>query len=186
MDIEAIQAFCDKEVGAGCWSSPLLSSDLLPGMKLSPMFVDWQKNKPWVITNHSASGLNDGIPRYEAKVKYDDMHPFGQTLYEWLQHNHNCQSNLFKSDIASAFLNLPSHPLWKIWQIVILDEKLHIIQCLVFGNQASPQIWCSVSGLLCWIGIWKLNISSLHVYMDDFFGVDFEDNQVFYHDKLHP
>ena len=56
---------------------------------MSPMFVAWQKNKPRVITDHSASGLNDGIPRSEARVKYDDMHPFGQALYEWLEHNHH-------------------------------------------------------------------------------------------------
>ncbi|PBK90459.1 hypothetical protein ARMGADRAFT_889640, partial [Armillaria gallica] len=35
-------------------------------------------------------------------------------------------------------------------------------------------------GLLCWIGIHKLNIPDLHVYMDDFFGWDFATNLVFY------
>ena len=60
------------------------------------------------------------------------------------------------------------------------------MQWLVFGNCASPRIWCSVSGLLCWIGIRKLGILSLHVYMDDFFGLNFEDNKVFYHGKLCP
>ena len=57
------------------------------GMKMLPMFVAWQKNKPRVITDHAALGLNDGIPRAEGQVKYDDMHPFGQMLYEWLQRN---------------------------------------------------------------------------------------------------
>jgi len=78
------------------------------------------------------------------------------------------------------------HPLWQIRQIVILDGALYVVRRLVFGNRASPRIWCSVSGLLCWLAIHKLNISSLHVYMDDFFGLDFQDNQVAYHGKLRP
>ena len=127
LDIEAICTFCDKELAAGRWSSPLPLSDLLPGMKMSPMFVAWQKNKPRAITDHSASGLNDGIPRSEAQVKYDDMHPFSQALYEWLEHNHHHRTVIFKSDIASAFLNLPGHPLWQIQQIVILDGSFYIV-----------------------------------------------------------
>ena len=150
------------------------------------MFIAWQKNKPRVITDHSASGLNDGIPRAEGQVKYDDMHPFGQMLYEWLQHNPNQRTVIFKSDVASAFLNLPGHPLWQMRQIVVIDGVLHIVQRLVLGNRASPRIWCSVSGLLCWIAIRKLEIASLHVYMDDFFGLDFKGNEVFYRGKLRP
>ena len=120
-DPEAIRTFCDWEIAAEKWSLPLPSSDLLPGMKISPMFVAWQKDKPRVITDHSASGLNDGIPKAEAWVKYDNMHPFGQTLYELLQRNPHQWSVIFKSDVSSAFLNLPGHPLWQIWQIIIVD-----------------------------------------------------------------
>jgi hypothetical protein len=71
-------------------------------------------------------------------------------------------------------------------QIVVVDGVLHVVRRLVLGNRVSPRIWCSVSGLLCWIGIQKLEITSLHVYMDDFFGLDFEGNEVFYRGKLHP
>jgi len=49
-------------------------------MKFSLMFVVWQNEKPPVVTDHKSSGLNDFIPRSEAHIKYDDMHPFGQTL----------------------------------------------------------------------------------------------------------
>jgi hypothetical protein len=37
------------------------------------MFVVWQNKKPCVITDHTHSGINDGILQLEAKVKYDDM-----------------------------------------------------------------------------------------------------------------
>jgi hypothetical protein len=38
----------------------------LPDMKVSPMFVEWQHEKPRVITDHAATGLNEGIPKDEA------------------------------------------------------------------------------------------------------------------------
>ncbi|KAF8234065.1 hypothetical protein L208DRAFT_1552682, partial [Tricholoma matsutake] len=63
---------------------------------------------------------------------------------------------------------------------------LFIVRCLVFGNRASPCCWCAVSGLLCWLGIQKLGITGLHVYMDDFFGWDYTDNLVWYRGKHHP
>ncbi len=165
---------------------PRIKDAITKNSRMSPMFVAWQKDKPQVITDHSASGLNDGILRTEARVKYDDMHLFGQTLYEWLRVNPRRHTIVFKSDVASAFLNLPGHPLWQIRQIVILDGVLYVVQRLVFGNCASPRIWCSVLVLLCWIAVQKLGISSLHVYMDDFFGINFKDNQILYHGKLRP
>jgi hypothetical protein len=72
-DFEAIRAFRDDEIQARRWSDPLSRNVLLPGMKLSPIFVVWQKGKARIVTDHTASGLNDGIPRSEAKVRYDNM-----------------------------------------------------------------------------------------------------------------
>ncbi|KAF8230611.1 hypothetical protein L208DRAFT_1474753, partial [Tricholoma matsutake] len=139
-------------------------------MKISPMFVVWHNQKPCVVTDHSASGLNNGIPRSEAKVRYDDMHPFGQTLHDARAANpHQCIIT-FKSDVSSAFLNLPAHPIWQLRQVVVVDGVFYIVHQLVFGNQASPHCWCAVSGLLCWIAAKKFDIQGLHVYMDDFFG----------------
>ncbi|KAH6887388.1 hypothetical protein BKA70DRAFT_1029754, partial [Coprinopsis sp. MPI-PUGE-AT-0042] len=76
-DLAAIRAFRDKELSKGHWSNPLQLPDLLHGMHASPLFVVWQKTKGRVITDHSPSGLNDGIPREDAKVRYDDMRTFG-------------------------------------------------------------------------------------------------------------
>ncbi|THV06834.1 hypothetical protein K435DRAFT_573087, partial [Dendrothele bispora CBS 962.96] len=43
VDLEAIRAHRDKEVAAGRWSEALPENFcLLPGMKVSPMFVVWQ------------------------------------------------------------------------------------------------------------------------------------------------
>jgi hypothetical protein len=120
------------------------------------MFVVWQE-KPRVVTDHSASGLNDGIPRSEAKVQYDDMHPFGRTLRDVKAKHAPRRIILFKSDVSSAFLNFPAHPIWQIRQTVIVDKLMYIVRRLVFGNRASPRCWCAVSGLLCWIATRKLD-----------------------------
>ncbi|KAF8830068.1 hypothetical protein HHX47_DHR2000566 [Lentinula edodes] len=80
-DFAALRAHRDQEVAAGRWSEALPEDFvLLPGMKVSPMFVVWQKGKPRVVMDHTGSGLNDNIPKAEGKVKYDDMHTFGQFM----------------------------------------------------------------------------------------------------------
>ena len=127
-DLNVISAFCDKERSVGRWSDELSDSELLPGMKISPMFVIWQNGKPRVVTDHSGSGINDGIPKSEAKVRYDDMHPFGQALRDAYKDNPGCRIVTFKSDVASAFLNLPAHPLWQLRQVVTVKGKLYIVR----------------------------------------------------------
>ncbi|KAF5369108.1 hypothetical protein D9615_010430 [Tricholomella constricta] len=185
-DLSAIRAFRDKECGAGRWSSALPSSELLHGMKLSPMFVVWQRGKGRVVTDHSGSGINDGIPKSEGKVRYDDLHVFGDVLRDARSSAGPRRIIVWKSDVASAFLNLPAHPIWQLHQVVSVDGRLHIVRRLVFGNRASPRCWCAVSGLLCWLGVRKLRIIGLLVYMDDFFCWDYAGNLVWFHGKLRP
>jgi hypothetical protein len=144
-DLTAIQNFCDKECEARHWSSEVPFQHLLPGIKSSPMFVIWQKQKPQVITNHASSGLNNGIPKDQSKVKYDNMHSFGQALRYARQNDPAVDLILYKSDVASAFLNLPAHPIWQLHQVVSVDDHKYIVRSLVFGNRASPRCWCAVS-----------------------------------------
>jgi hypothetical protein len=94
------------------------------------MFVIWQNEKPRVITDHSGSGsgLNDGIRREEAKVRYDDMRSFGQCLHDARQANPGVPLFIFKDDVVTAFLNLPAHPIWQLRQIVLVDGRLYIVR----------------------------------------------------------
>ena len=169
VDFNAIHAFRDEEIQAHRWSEPLQLDRLLPGMKISPIFVIWQKGKARVVTDHTASGLNDCIPRSEAKVRYDDMRTFGQVIFNAKRAHPNDDLVTWKSDVSSAFLNLPAHPIYQLRQVVDIDGIWRLIHRLVFGNRASPRCWCSVSGLMCWIGIKKFAIKDLHDFMDDFF-----------------
>lgn len=97
-------------------------------MKKSPMFVAWQHGKPRVVTDHSALGLNDGICKEEGSVKYNDMHSFGQVLCDAKENNLNHCLVTYKSDIATAFLNLPDHPLWQLRQVVVVEGHLYLMQ----------------------------------------------------------
>ena len=169
IDFETIRAFRDDEIQARRWSDPLPANILLPGMKVSPIFVVWQKGKSRVVTDHSASGLNDSIPRSEAKVRYDDMRTFGQAIFNAKRAYPNTDLVTWKSDVSSAFLNLPAHPIYQLRQVVDVDGVRRVIHRLVFGNRASPRCWCSVAGLMCWLGIKKFDIKDLHDFMDDFF-----------------
>jgi hypothetical protein len=133
-DAEAIWAFHDQEITAGRWSNSLDSTELLPGMKISLMFVVWQNEKPQVVTDHSRSGINEGIPCANAKVKYDDMRMFGQTLHDARAANLGKRLVTFKSDVVTAFLNLPVHPIFQLHQVVRIEGKLFIVCHLVFSN----------------------------------------------------
>jgi hypothetical protein len=67
-DLDVLQAFRDKEQSLGRWSQEV--EEMLPGMKISPMFVSWRNTeKPRVVTDHSASEINTEISREDAKVR---------------------------------------------------------------------------------------------------------------------
>ncbi|KAF8801342.1 hypothetical protein BYT27DRAFT_7310527 [Phlegmacium glaucopus] len=114
------------------------------------------------------------------------MHSFRQVLREAHQNNPGVNLILYKSDVTSAFLNLPAHPIWQLRQVVLVDNRKFIVCCLVFGNRASPRCWCALSALICWIGERKLDIIGLHVYMDDYFGWDYASNLIFFRGDNRP
>lgn len=103
-------------------------------MKVSPIFIIWQKGKARVVTDHTASGLNDCISRAEAKVQYDDMRTFGQVIFNAKRAHPDEDLILWKSDVSSAFLNLSAHPIYQLRQVVDIDGTLCLIHRLVFSN----------------------------------------------------
>ena len=76
--------------------------------------------------------------------------------------------------------------LGQLCQVVKVDDNLHIVCHLVFGNLASPPCWCAMSGLICWIPTQKFNILGLHIYMDGLFGWSLADDLVYFHGCLCP
>ncbi|KAJ3816983.1 hypothetical protein F5880DRAFT_1632905, partial [Lentinula raphanica] len=185
-ELLAVRAYKDKEIAAGHWSHPI--SSFTPPMQLSPMFVVWQgdSHKARVITDQSASGLNSGVSRDDAHVKYDDMRSFGAALRQAKIRNPGRKLILFKDDVKGAFPTLPAHPIWQLKQVVKVDSSFHIVHQLIFGGRPIPRIWCGFASLILWILVRKFNIVGLHMYMDDFFGWDYADNLVFFHGRLRP
>ncbi|KAJ7271669.1 hypothetical protein C8J57DRAFT_1179712 [Mycena rebaudengoi] len=91
--------------------------------------------KPRIITDQTASGLNDGIPREDAKVKYDDMRSFGYAMRAARDRNPGKDLILFKDDITGAFPTLPAHPIWQLRQVVLVNGSLHIVQLLLLWDR---------------------------------------------------
>jgi hypothetical protein len=58
-NLDALQAFQDREQSLERWSQEV--KEMLPGMKISPMFIIWQNEKLRIVTDHSASELNAEI-----------------------------------------------------------------------------------------------------------------------------
>ncbi|KAG7442293.1 uncharacterized protein BT62DRAFT_906267, partial [Guyanagaster necrorhizus] len=95
--------------------------------------------KPHIVTDHTFSSPNAGIPASKTKVKYDDIHPFSKALYNAKIQHSNADFTLYKSDITKAFLNLPTHSLWQIHQVVLIDDQYYIcyLQLLIFWKYIS-------------------------------------------------
>ena len=114
------------------------------------------------------------------------MRTFGQAIFIAKRAHPNEDLVSWRSYVSSAFLNLSVHPIYQLRQVVKINGILCLIYHLVFGNQASPCCWCSVSGLMCWIWIKKYNISDLHVYMGNFFSWALTQDLITYKGTLRP
>ncbi|TEB19506.1 hypothetical protein FA13DRAFT_1718725 [Coprinellus micaceus] len=115
-------------------------------------------NQP--LVKYAMKGLREGFwPCYvgEWEQLKKDTKTFGQAMHDAKRKFPDEEWTLFKSDVASAFLNLPAHPIYQLHQAVIVDGFLHI-----FG------------------------VLSLHVYMGDFYGFDRYGNLVWFHGPLRP
>jgi hypothetical protein len=125
-DLSAIHDYRDKEVAAGRWTKiPHLSE----GMVVSPLFVVWQGSgvslKARVVVDHTGSGINDGIPRDAARVSYDDMYDFGNSMREVRTLYPDKTLILYKADVKGAFPTLPADSLWQTQQIVCVDSATY-------------------------------------------------------------
>ena len=167
----------------GRWSKPF-GKNLLPGMHSSPISAV-PKNTPGkfrliVDQSRGPHSLNSTIPRFKVKVKLDSIHDLGNKLLAVRKKHPKRKLCLWKSDVKSAYRQLPVHPLWQIKQAVPVDGQYHIDRCNTFGNRGGGWNWDSFISLVNWIGIEKKGISDLLGYVDDNFGWEFEGNKRYY------
>jgi len=173
----------NEEVALGRWSEPF-GKKLLPGMYSSPIGAV-PKSTPgkyrMVIDQSSGPhALNSMIPKSQVKVKLDDIHDLGTVLLRVRKEHPTRKLTLFKSDVKSAYRQLPLHPSWQIKQVVSIDGQRHVDRCNNLGNRGGGWNWDAFASLVNWIGAEKRNIPDLLGYVDDNFGWEFEGNTKYY------
>jgi hypothetical protein len=173
----------DEEVKLGRWSKPF-GKKLQPGMHSSPIGAV-PKSTPgkFRLINDQSCGphaLNSTIRKSQVKVKLDNIHDLGAALLEVRKKHPKRKLRLFKSDVKSAYRQLPMHPLWQIKQVVSVDGQRHVDRCNTFGNRGGGWNWDAVASLVNWIGTEKKKIPNLLGYVDDNFGWEFEGNTQYY------
>ena len=173
----------DEEVALERWSKPF-GEKLLPGMHSSPIGAV-PKSTPGkyrLIIDQSCGphALNSTIPKSQVKVKLDNIYDLGSALLAARKKHPKRKLTLFKSDVKSAYRQLPVHPSWQIKQVVSIDDQRHVDRCNTFGNRGGGWNWNAFSSLVNWIGTEKKNIPDLLGYVDDNFGWEFEDNTKYY------
>ncbi|KAJ3816888.1 hypothetical protein F5880DRAFT_1462618, partial [Lentinula raphanica] len=97
-----------------------------------------ESHKARVITDQTASGLNAGVHREDAHVRYDDMRSFGAALRQAKKRNPGKNLVLFKDDVKGAFPTLPAHPIWQLKQVVKVDDSFHI-NLVMFHGRLRPR-----------------------------------------------
>ena len=173
----------DEEVELGRWSKPF-GKKLLPGMYASPIGAV-PKSTPGkfrliIDQSNGPHALNSMIQKSQVRVKLDSIHDLGTALLAARQEHPGRKLTLFKSDVKSAYRQLPMHPLWQIKQVVFIDDQHHVDRCNAFGNRGGGWNWNAFASLVNWIGIEKKNIPDLLCYVDDNFGWEFEGNTRYY------
>jgi hypothetical protein len=173
----------DEEMKLKRWSKPF-GEKLLRGMHSSPIAAvpKSTSGKYRLIIDQSCGthALNSTIRKSQVKVKLDNIHDLGAALLAVRRKHPKRKLCLFKSDVKSAYRQLPIHPLWQIKQVVTVDGQCHVDRCNTFGNRGGGWNWDSVASLVNWIGTEKKKIPDLLGYVDDNFGWEFEGNTKYY------
>lgn len=188
---KVIRQQCEDEMKLGRWSKSF-GDRLLPGMHSSPINAV-PKSTPGkfrIIVDQSRGphALNSRIPKSQVKVQLDNVHDLGKELIAVRKKYPNRKLCLFKSDVKSAYRQLPMHPLWQIKQAIPVDGQYHIDRCNTIGNRGGGWNWDSFISCVNWIATEKKDVSGLLGYVDDNFGWEFEGRKKYYkpYDKYLP
>jgi hypothetical protein len=147
-----------------------------------PVHVIEQRNKYRAINNHSAGvySLNSMIPVSERSVRLDGIRPLAQIIIDLRKRlGGDAPINVWKADVKGAFRNCPMHPYAQAWQATRVDDQFHIDRTMVFGNAASPRIWCTLYAAVAWIAA-SHGVDNVLTYVDDNFSAEAADQLEFY------
>ena len=117
--------------------------------------------------------------------KLDKLGKLGNQLLAVRKKYPNRKICLWKSEVRSAYRQLPVHPLWEIKQAVPVDDQYRIDQSNASGNPlgGGGWNWDRYISLVNWIGGFgtqKKAVSHLLHEVDDNFGWEFEGKTSYY------
>ncbi|KAK4703050.1 hypothetical protein P7C70_g3170, partial [Phenoliferia sp. Uapishka_3] len=158
---------------------------LLPGMHVSPDYAtDPINQRPRPINDLTASGLNDGVSKAMAKVRYDAQAELG-AIARYRFRKGDLADPLadpvfWKSDVSGGFRNLPVSPYWQVKQVhrvrIRSGKKFvwvyRVDQRLMLGGRMSPRIFCTVMSLVLWATRREFALDYPIAFVDDTFGLD--------------
>ena len=163
---------CNAEIALGRFSEPF-GTDLLVGQYSMSSYAVPKKepHKFRLVVNHSAGkyALNSMIPREDVSgTSLDMIKDLVDSVIQCRRElGPSVQLVLFKSDVSSAYRNLPMHPVWQMKQIVTIEGQQHVDRCCSFGNRASQRLWVSFMALVTWIATHVRKLPHLKLYTDD-------------------
>jgi hypothetical protein len=172
------------EQEAGRLSAPF-GPDLLPGM-YSPLVHAVPKpasEKLRMVVDHSAGkySLNSMIdPKDIASVKLDGINSLGSSLRSFKTTDLNSELIVFKSDVSTAYRQMPMHFLYQLLTIITVDGEHRVDRCNNFGNRGAQKIWQSFMSLVMWILVFKRGLKHLKCYTDDVYSFSLARNSAFY------
>lgn len=180
-DDELVALQLRKDYEKGYLSDPF--DTVLPGMVVSPVFVvRVEGRKPRAVVDQTASGLNAGVAKEVAHIRYDTVNDLARLMrYRRLRGDDHDGGIVWKSDVSGAFRTLPVAPQWKILQVHrarLRDRRgkikvvYYVDQRLVFGGRFSPRLWCIVLNTILWGVRHRLGLEFPLAYVDDCFGYD--------------
>jgi len=137
-----------SEESAGGLSAPS-GPDLLPGMYSPPVHAVPKpaSEKLRMVVDHSSGiySLNSMVdPKDIAGVKLDGIASLGTSLRSFRRAHPTSELQMFKSDVGTAYRQMPMHPLFQILTIITVDDEHRVDRCNNFGNRGSQKIWQSL------------------------------------------
>lgn len=134
-----------------------------------------------MVLDHSVgpSAPNDFIDRDAINIKLDNVQHLGHNILA-LRRQGRVPRHLFKDDVSGAYRLIPLHPLYQIRQIITVNGERRVDRCNSFGNRAAGYLFCVFMSLVLWIAEHEWGIEALLAYVDDVFGVDDDEELVFY------
>ncbi|KAL8276638.1 hypothetical protein RQP46_010987 [Phenoliferia psychrophenolica] len=183
-DLDFLADYAQSDFEKGYLSKPF--DQLEPGMHLSPSFVVRPDlGRPRGVCDQSSSGLNDGVTREVAKVRYDTSTELAALARYRKRRGDLDRPQItpvwWRSDVSGGFRNLPVSVFWQIKQIHRIRLRLRndryewvyfVDQRLILGGRMSPKIFCTVMNVILWATQYRFALEFPLAFVDDAFGLD--------------